>query len=123
MTQPASCRRCQRPMVHHDADTVPDGAARRGWRGLCTTCGYALARTGGLEDYPRVNRTLADTVEDHKILSERGLSRDEIAAELGMKPASLRRALERSRARSRAAERIASQHNTRHRTDAEEYVL
>lgn len=97
------CRRCTIPMVSQKVDKVPVGRAKHMARRLCRTC-YEWARSNGkLFDFPMVKRTTADTVEEHDFLSSQGLSRDQIAARLGMKWPAIERAVYRHRARQRAA--------------------
>lgn len=67
-------------------------------RRLCVPC-YETARFDGtLHDYERVQRPLADFVEDFKELSARGMARAEVAAVMGYRPSSVERLISRARA-------------------------
>jgi hypothetical protein len=106
-------------MVSQRAEVVPEGAVRHNARGLCTGCRSHADRHGLLADYQRATRSVEETVTDYKVLRNRGLDHEQVAEHLGMKPASLQRALERARSRDRT-----TCHRTREASSTcEEYVL
>jgi predicted Abi (CAAX) family protease len=102
-------------MVPQNGQPVPPGAVRHNSRGLCSGCRSHVDRYGDLADYQRTTRSLDDTVTDYQILRDRGLDHDQVAHQLGVKPASLQRQLERARARDH--------HTTRSSSTCEEYAL
>lgn len=71
-------------------------------RDLCRTCHSHAARDGTLADYPRRNRPIADTIAEYQHLHNHyGLGPAQVAERLGLKTASLHRALQRARQRAR----------------------
>jgi hypothetical protein len=119
-TPAGPCGRCGRPMVSQRAEVVPEGAVRHNARGLCTGCRSHAVRHGLLADYERATRSIEETLTDYKVLRDRGLDHEQVAEHLGMKPASLQRALERARSRDRT-----TCHHRTHEASltCEEYVL
>ncbi len=90
---------------------VPAGTVRHHGRGLCGTCRTHAARHGELADYQRSTRPIADTLAEHAVLRTfGGLEHDQVAARLGIKPASLQRQLDRARTRNT---RITCEEHTR----------
>lgn len=69
-------------------------------RGLRSDCRRRIDWHGRLIDYPRPTRTHADTTDDATALRARGLPLATIAEHLGMRPASVVRAMERHRVES-----------------------
>lgn len=62
----------------------PEGSAERRGRGCCGTCYAGATKDGTLADYPRVNRSAEDFLEDWAWLrDEEGATREEAAARLG----------------------------------------
>ena len=68
-------------------------------RGLCTACHSKSRRDNTLADYPRRDNTADDFLDDYRLLAESGCRRDQVAARLGVKRASLERRVQRLRAR------------------------
>lgn len=65
-------------------------------RGLCDSCFGKARYYGTLADWPRVTRSRDELLEDYQLLRSDGLSREVIAARLGMHYDSLMRALVRA---------------------------
>lgn len=63
-------------------------------RGLCPACYYRHSRDGDLDRFDAA-RSASVLIEEYIFFSEYGLSLEEIAARLGVKPASLKTALGR----------------------------
>lgn len=82
---------------------IPPGAVVHSARGLCAGCYSWATYHGKLAEFPKLQRTAASVVEEREFLAAQGLRDDEIAQRLGMKRASMERALYRHRARERAA--------------------
>jgi hypothetical protein len=72
---------------------VPPGFARHEAHGMCRSC-YPIERRKG--NLTRTTRPAPDVIEDFRILLDRGLSRTDAAARLGMKPDSVYQAHRRS---------------------------
>lgn len=67
-------------------------------RGLCSACYTTATRGGQLADYPRTYWRTADLLEEHDFLARQGMSLDEIADRLGLKPHTVYDAVTRRRA-------------------------
>lgn len=76
------CRSCERRMLNQA-------------RGLCDSCYKRAKADGRLHEYPRRNRSYAETWEEYDFLAECGLSLSEIAASIGITKGALEKALSR----------------------------
>lgn len=63
-------------------------------RGLCSACYYQHSRDGDLDRFDAA-RSASVLIEEYQFFTEYGMSLDEIAARLGVLPASLKTALGR----------------------------
>lgn len=61
----------------------PEGCVERRGRGLCGTCYAGVAGTEDLADYPRVNRSADELLDDWTVLRLRNVSREAAAPLLG----------------------------------------
>lgn len=66
-------------------------------RQRCHACYCRHYRDGTHIDLPRGNRHRDDTLHDYRLLAREGHTTEQIAARLGVKPASLTRTLRRAR--------------------------
>ena len=65
-------------------------------RGLCEPCRQWATYHGLLDEYPRVNHTRADLLEDVAAMAASGETREGAARRLGIKPRSVEQALRRA---------------------------
>jgi hypothetical protein len=82
---PDTCPDCHTPLKPY-----------RRVRGLCPPCYSRRHRHGTHLDSPTRYRTRADVVDDYLVLRSRGITREQIAARLGMKTDALHQALKRA---------------------------
>lgn len=88
-----NCLECDRPIYPHNW-TVPPRFRNHG-RGLCGRCYHSLARRGYLNDCPRATHPASQLAKQWLDMKDRGWTRREAAAHLGVTLAALEQAITR----------------------------
>lgn len=93
------CARCGRDTIDGRTYTtrpdLRDGRKPHGGRGLCKTCYTIENEAGRLDRWSRVNRRREDLIIEWDLLRSAGVGLVEAARRIGVKPATLDRALHR----------------------------
>lgn len=91
------CDRCGYPLAPNH-QTAQRGFRPHGGRGLCVTCLRALSGTDDIFDYPPLNRTRDDVLDEWHHLRTDGVSRRAAAHRIGITVDALECHIRRGRA-------------------------